>query len=368
MACCAKNRNYLFAACLLLACVLLTLAQTVHAEDRRDRKTIDPTYQLVPVGTGVYASNVRQLAPPARFHHAQIELDDGGATGSFDRLDASWHWYGAVSTYARYGETQRVATPAQLGCTHPEQRCHFPHAFVVNPLQQATARTLEAGVRGHISESVTSSLHWSVAPFVTVSDNDIVFVRSGQGTGYFENIGKTRRRGIEAAISAIDGKLRWFANYAYIRATFEDSFFVLSEYDPAANADGDMPLRSGDRLPGIPLHSAKMGVSYALTPRWQIALDTVTTSSRVLRGEEGSDQPRVNGFTIMSAHGSYRIRKNLEAFVLAENILDTEYETFSTFGVSAEIPLPDLGYPAADPRFLGPGAPRGIWIGLRFSR
>lgn len=237
--------------------------------------------------------------------------------------------------------------------------------FNANPfLPHAVSKMFAAGIHGEWNDATGAGMHWSLAPFVTVSEQEMTPSALTGGVNYFGNDGTRRGTGLEAVVSAVDGRLRWFANYTYVRATFEESFLVLSE---RKFAEPDHDEHVEERLPGISLHSAKLGLRFALTPRWQLALDSITTSSSVLRND-ADDQLQVNGFTIVSARGAYRFDENLVAFIHAENIFDTQYASLGTFADPALTPLRELHFSASDPRFLGPGAPRGIWIGLRFSR
>ena len=67
----------------------------------------------------------------------------------------------------------------------------------------------------------------------------------------------------------------------------------------------------------------------------------------------------LDGYAILNAKVSYWVLDGVQLFVKAQNLLDTEYETFGVLADPSEV-LED----ASDPRFLGPGAPRGIWGGV----
>jgi outer membrane receptor protein involved in Fe transport len=67
----------------------------------------------------------------------------------------------------------------------------------------------------------------------------------------------------------------------------------------------------------------------------------------------------VDGYAVLNAHASYWVLENLQLFVKAENVLDTEYETFGLLADPSEVLD---GY--EDPRFLGPGAPLAVFAGV----
>ena len=81
--------------------------------------------------------------------------------------------------------------------------------------------------------------------------------------------------------------------------------------------------------------------------------------SRPYRGDEANLINGVDGYAIASAFTSYQLLEPLKLFVKAENLFDSEYETFGLLADPGEV-LDD----ASDPRFQGPGAPLGVWAGL----
>lgn len=190
------------------------------------------------------------------------------------------------------------------------------------PLDQVVSRTFEAGVRGQFVTDNGARIDWSVAPFLTMNEDDILFVSSGSliGSGFFQNAGNTQRVGIEAGIEGATSLFSWFLRYAYVDASFSDELRILSEHNPAANENGEIVINDGDRLPGIPLHSAKIGAQYAVTTDWTINLSAITASSRVFRGDEGNDQDEVPGFAIANLVTTYAVTPQFDVFLHVENL------------------------------------------------
>ena len=60
---------------------------------------------------------------------------------------------------------------------------------------------------------------------------------------------------------------------------------------------------------------------------------------------------------------TYRLGQRTSLFASIDNLLDEEYETFGVFGEADEV----LGDDFEEPYFVGPGAPRAAWIGVRVS-
>ncbi len=71
------------------------------------------------------------------------------------------------------------------------------------------ARTVEVGLRGTLTDH---SLNWSVDVFRTINSNDIQFIATSTNAGYFDNVGSTRRQGLDLALGGKEGELhlaRW---------------------------------------------------------------------------------------------------------------------------------------------------------------
>ena len=59
------------------------------------------------------------------------------------------------------------------------------------------ARTFEIGVRGNLADQ---RLNWSADVFRTLNSDDIQFVATSTNSGYFDNVGSTRRQGLDLAL------------------------------------------------------------------------------------------------------------------------------------------------------------------------
>ena len=86
--------------------------------------------------------------------------------------------------------------------------------------------TLEAGARGKWGEAGA----WSAAAFRTDLADDIQFVTSGGGanTGYFRNVGATRRQGVEFSVSMKHEAWELALRYGLMDATFRTPFAASS--------------------------------------------------------------------------------------------------------------------------------------------
>lgn len=319
-------------------------------------------------------TNALHLTAAGRYNYARIEMRDqmGAALNGdhvFQRFNPSlglaWQAAAHFTTYASYSEANRVPTPAELSCADPARPCRVPNAFLSDPpLNQVVSRTVEVGARGAVPLAGKDVINWSLAGFMTTNQDDIIFVSAGPtiGTGYFKNAGDTLRRGIEADVSGRHGAVHWFASYGLVLATFETALTVRSDHNPGADGNGDIHVRPGDRIPGIPMHAAKIGAGYDLTDRWSVGTDAQLASGRYLRGDEANLQKKIGGYAVFNAQTSFRPTETMELFLRANNIFNTKYETAGVFGD------PDEVFPSfSDNRFLSPGQPANFWAGMRVT-
>ncbi len=317
------------------------------------------------------------LTVSGRFNHARIEIADRLGTSldgehTFSRFNVGaglvHQFSDAVSVFGRYAESNRAPTAAELSCADPAEPCRVPNAFISDPpLEQAVARSVEGGLRGRVVDASRWRINWSVAVYHTAIADDILFVASPEliGTGYFQNAGDTRRVGLDAELNGQVDRLGWFASYGLVDATFQSPLELPGddEVNDAATEGGFVAVEPGDRMPGVPRHSFKAGIRYALTDAWDVMLETVTASSRIFVGDEGNDQAVLAGYGIANLRSVYRAGEHLELFLRVDNLFDTHY---ATFGALAELEVflsevPD----ASDPRFVSPGIPRSAFGGVR---
>ncbi|MET0386812.1 MAG: TonB-dependent receptor [Polyangiales bacterium] len=342
-------------------------------------------------GIGVYAVdsfNIPEslaLHGSARFNYSHVALnarlgDDLDGKHGFARvnpaLGLTQRLGRAVTLFAGYGESSRAPSAAELACADPDEPCRLPNAFVSDPpLEQVVSRTAELGVRVHAGSSPREYVSGSLAVFGTRNFDDIIFI-SGErpGLGYFQNAGETQRVGLELALNGQYGPVGIYAGYTVLRATFESELTlprngVEDDDDEAEGGDEDaaeeeaeggfQQVQPGDRIPGLPTHVVKAGVTFRITAPFEITIGMLGQSSQPFRGDEANDASHLRGWVALNAQASYRILPDLTAFVRAQNILDTQYSTFGVLANPAEV-LPGT----SNPRFQGPGAPFGIWAGI----
>ncbi|WP_171001706.1 TonB-dependent receptor domain-containing protein [Methylobacillus flagellatus] len=355
-------------------------------------------------------------------------------------LGATWQATPALNIYANAAQGTRTPSVIELGCafdrtpvpsggmidtdgdgvpdtqnTIPKsiqenRSCTLPTTLSGDPyLPQIKATTFDLGMRGTIGDKI----RWNLGAYQTELKDDIYFVARQNNSGFFDSIGDTRRRGIEAGIAGESGKLRYSLNYAMTDATFQNDFLMYSADNSSAFIEdglgnGVIRVKPGAKIPGVPLHNLNANIGYDLTDKWNVGLTAVVHSESFLRGNENNEHEqgvvrtvqsiryvngvpevytrtlppttnpgKVSGYATFNFQSSYRLNKEWTASVLVNNLLDKEYFSAGRLGRNPFSPSvlgavgPDgYNHNSDDWRstnFIAPGAPRGIWFSLRYS-
>lgn len=273
----------------------------------------------------------------------------------------------SLTAYAGYSVANRAPTPAELTCASAASPCSLTSFFVADPaLKQVVSHTFEAGLRGKFA-LLGAAVSWNAGAFRTTSDDDILFTNSEiTGRGFFQNVGQTRRQGIEAGLSFQRGPVSAFLDYAYTNATFQTGFTSTSPNNPFADANGATQVRRGDQIPGIPQHQLKLGLQYQATPRWTVGATGVLSSGRILQGDEANLTPRTGSYVVFNLNTRYAVTDHVELFGLVQNVFDTKYATYGAFSPVDLVPIVQVPG-ASNTRSLTPGAPLAGYGGVRVT-
>ena len=314
-------------------------------------------------------------------------------------------------------------TPAQLAdpknyipkSIAENRACSLPTTLSGDPyLPQIKATTYDIGMRGNIGEN----MQWNLGAYQTELKDDIYFITAGNGQGFFDTVGKTRRRGIEAGLSGKRDKWGFGVNYSLTDATFQDSFRMISNDNSSAvdRQDGfgyTIDVRPGSRIPGVALHNLNASVSYDVTDKWTVGLTAVAHAKSFVRGNENNEhrkgviqrsflynryvddgagnliaipttvtsQPTNNpgtvpGYATFNFQTSYKFNREWMATVQINNVFDKGYFTAGRLGRNPFSPsiLGAIGpdgynhnsFDWLSTNFIAPGAPRAIWFSLNW--
>jgi outer membrane receptor protein involved in Fe transport len=314
------------------------------------------------------------LSAGARFNLASISLADqlGGDVNGQNQYNhvnpvvgLTYKLTPDLLVYGSYAESNRAPTPLELGCANPNHPC-IMGAFLVSdpPLQQVVAQTFEAGFRGQqVLANDWGAVGWKAGVYRTLSNNDILNVPSPtqQGFGYFANVGDTLRQGVEAQLNYRKGPFTVRATYAYIDATFRN-YLTLGSNSPSADANGNIFVVPGDQLPMVPRQRGKVSLDWDINAQARIGADILITGPQRYAGDASNQQPMLPGYATVSLNGAYKITRNLEAFAIANNLLNHRYYTYGGYFETGQ-----LFQAFTNPESVVPAQPLSVYAGLRMT-
>jgi iron complex outermembrane receptor protein len=313
-----------------------------------------------------------------RFNDARISLQDQlgiapalNGNEAFDRFNpmigGTYKITSGLTAYAGYSEANRAPTPLELECANPAMPCVIATFLVSDPpLKQVVSHTYEAGFRGSQDFSF-GTLEWKLGGFRATNTDDILAIADPvlQGFGYFQNVGDTRRQGIEAEASLKSSRWQFHASYAFIDARFLDSLLVGSN-SPFADANGNIQVSPGNVMPAIPRHRIKAGFDYSITDAFKIGGDALFVSSQYLVGDDSNQAPQLPSYAVFNVHASYQLDKTYQIYGRIDNIFDNRYATYGGFFDTTAVPnFANAGAAFTDPRSLSPARPRAFYAGLK---
>ncbi len=287
--------------------------------------------------------------------------------------------------------------------------CTLPTTLSGDPyLPQIKSTSYDIGMRGNLTEN----MQWNVGAYQTDLKDDIYFVNvAAGGSGFFDTIGNTRRRGLEAGLSGKVDRWSFGVNYSLTDATFENNFEMISNNNSSArivggDGTGIIQVKKGSTIPGVSLHNLNASINYEMTDSWILGLSTVVHSDSFVRGNENNEHRegvirktitytnpvtgvktlvqtpatrnpgKVDGYAVLNFQTSYKFNKEWTGTMIVNNLLDKEYFSAGRLGVNPFSPSingaigPDGYNHNSDDwlstNFIAPGAPRGIWFSLNW--
>ncbi|CAN6132314.1 CirA Outer membrane receptor proteins, mostly Fe transport [Methylophilaceae bacterium] len=286
-----------------------------------------------------------------------------------------------LSVYGAYNEGMRAPTSMELGCANPYVPCKLPNAMAGDPpLEKVVAKTFEAGMRGNL----TPGVKWSAAVYRTENHNDIQFISTNatNGMGYFDNVGKTRRQGLDTNLAGNAGNFSWNAGYSYLKATYQTDGIEFTSAGNSEAVDDVITVNKGDRLANLPSHAFKLRMQYAMTPNWTIGTNVNAFSDVYVRGNENNAHQandgdpnvtvqsggKVAGYTVVNLDTRYKLSNTgWQMFAKANNVFNKKY---ATGGMLGENWIGEDGLYSGDDepsKLLMLGAPRAAWVGVRYD-
>ena len=326
------------------------------------------------------------LTASGRYNSAAVDIQDlrGTALTGDNRffhfnpaIGGTYKVLPTLTAYVGLAQNTRTPTASEIECSNPLTPCLLPTNLAGDPpnLKQVVAHTFEFGLRGKIpaASSTDGTLSWNLSAFRTQLDDDIYGIATTISTGFFQNIGSTRRQGIEAGLNYQSIAWSTYLNYSYVDATFESPLTVPSPSNPFQDANGNIQVERGDRLPGIPQQRIKAGVDYEVLPNWTIGASVKFFSDQYYVGDESNQLAPMPSYQVFGLHTSYQAARWLQVFAHIDNLLNAKYATYGILSDPTGVGAPGVPVngvtngPGVDNRFLSPAYPFAIYGGVRIT-
>jgi outer membrane receptor protein involved in Fe transport len=172
------------------------------------------------------------------------------------------------------------------------------------------------------------------------------------------------RQGVDLNLQLkTDRLLAWFA-YFYIDS--QTGFTASSTNNPEADADGNIQVRPGNRIPDIPSNLWKMVVDYKVTDAWTVGRTGTAASGQFLFGDKANLTAKTPAYFVLNLHTSYQITPNLRLLALLENAFNTTYYTFGRLLATSSVSI--VQAPGAiNTHSYSPAAPIAGTVGIRIT-
>ena len=308
---------------------------------------------------------VRDLLDPSGSGLNEFEPFSGGI-GLNKTFGQAWN------AYASYGRGFRAPVILEVTCADPDDPCQLPFELGPDPpLKAVKSDTWQAGVRmTKIRSQAEVVAYWSEV-------HDDIFNVTDRETptrGFFTNLERTRRVGVEASLSLVPFSsvpLTVRTAMGWTRATFESEALLaapfLDDDDPVGGGadpmDDDDPappeVKPGDRFPMVPGFTANLGLSYVLGET-VFEITGAWVGSQFLVGDEGNEATlgKLDGYALLDV--SVESSFGAATFYLrATNLFDADYDAYGVISENLRGPTLEVE------RFLTPGYPVALTAGTR---
>jgi outer membrane receptor protein involved in Fe transport len=340
-----------------------------------------PLWDIAPFAAADLTAGKVTLSAGARYDYVRIPFEnavnpDGDTTATYKRFNprigASVQVAPGASVFASWGQAFRAPAVIENACADPEAPCPLPFALGDDPpLQPVKASTVEVGFSyAGDRASLSGSAYYTrvkndifLTPF-----NDEDEPAGSTIDGFFVNLDKTRRVGLEAATAyTFPRGHSVYLNYSYTRATFQSEAEVFSirstdevDGEPVLNPfPTENQVAPGSRFPLVPDHQIKLGGLARIGRSLSLGADGRYIGKQYLRGDEANVTDRLDGYFVADARVGVEFGR-WEINGIVTNLFQNESAIFGTFNINQ-------GNPAGltVERFLTPNSRRAFRLVVR---
>jgi iron complex outermembrane recepter protein len=267
-----------------------------------------------------------------------------------------------LSVFGSWGLSFRAPAVIENACADPDRGCPLPFFVGADPpLKAVKVSTFEGG-----ATYASSRLYLGVTGYYANVKNDIFVTPNANApqestiAGYFINLDKTRRKGIEAnARYLIPGGHSVYLNYAHTLATFQSDADIFSPVEDAA-AGVSNTVHPGDHFPLVPKDQVKGGVEVHPVPQVTLGLQGRYVGPQWVRGDEANQFPQIPSYFVTDARAGLNIAQ-WEVVGIVTNLFDKHYANYGAYNFNESEP----GSPLE--RFLTPGQKIAFRVVVRRS-
>ena len=305
-----------------------------------------PSWDLAGYGLADYAFSRVTLSAGLRYDYIRVpfqnQLDsEDNTTNTFRHVSPrggiSVDVGGGASLYGSVGGSFRAPAIVELACADPTASCPLPFALGDDPpLEPVRATTYELG-----GKLLRGNVLFDASVYRTDVRDEIFFIQSPGSlvSGYFTNLDKTRREGVEMSLMSTfwENRISWYVNYAFTKATFESDAQIFSTRsdDDFENSPlfGPNTVTPGNVMPLVPENQVKGGFSARLPKGFHAGLDARWIGSQYLRGDEGNEENQLDPYFLMGVRAGYSYR-NWDFSGVVTNVLNNHDPVFGTFNAN----------------------------------
>lgn len=310
----------------------------------------------------------KDLLDPAQ--SGDNEFNQLTGTVGVDYLGAS-----GFGAFASYGRGFRAPVILEISCADPEDPCPLPFELGADPpLDPVKTDTWQLGLRYARGAELMAEVvgYWS-----EVYDDIFNVIDPQTPTrGFFTNLDKTRRQGVELSVVSAPlpevRELTLSGTFAWTRATFQSPatlaapFLEEEEGPPAQDGEEGLPapeVEPGDKFPIVPEVTFTLGARYSPSG-WDFGLDGRFVGSQFLVGDEDNTESfgMLDRYFLLDGYVERRIGP-VTLYLRGQNLLDSEYETFGIISENVRVGPNDE---EEVERFLTPGYPFRLFGGISY--